>query len=210
MSLLECEAAKVLLNDATLSASTVRGCRRRGCRRRGAALGERDLPCFGRRELRDHARHVLRGQLSTLNRKTCEPIAREAGVARPPIQTFVGAGVGDDEDVMAQLRRHATEEFHDPDATFVVEGSAFPKKGTPSCGVPRQWCGRLGKRDNGQVGVFLAGVSGGRAAPLDRTLYLPRVVLAARLGRRPRASPAVSRAAAGPLRREVATRPEAD
>ena len=53
-----------------------------------AAFLERYLPCFGRRELRDHARHVLRGKLSTLNRKTCEPIAREAGVARQPIQTF--------------------------------------------------------------------------------------------------------------------------
>ena len=55
-----------------------------------------------------------------------------------------------------------------------MDGSAFPKKGTPSCGVPRQWCGRLGKVDNCQVGVFLACVSGGRAAPLDHTLSLPR------------------------------------
>lgn len=169
MSLLECEEAKVLLNDATLTASTVRG-----CRRRVTAFLERYLPCFGRRELRDHALQVLRGKLSTLNRKTCEPIAREAGVARKPVQTFVGAGLWDDELVMAELRRHAIEEFHDPEATFVVDGSAFPKKGTQSCGVQRQWCGRLGKIDNCQVGVFLACVSGGRAAPLDHTLYLPR------------------------------------
>lgn len=169
MSLLDCEEAKVLLNDATLTASTVRG-----CRRRVTAFLERYLPCFGRRELRDHAVRVLRGKLSALNRKTCEPIAREAGVARKPLQTFVGAGTWDDEAVMSELRRHATQEFADPDATFVVDGSAFPKKGTQSCGVQRQWCGRLGKVDNCQVGVFLACVSGGRAAPVDRTLYLPR------------------------------------
>jgi SRSO17 transposase len=169
MSLLEHEEAKLLLNDATLTASTVSG-----CRRRVTAFLERYLPCFGRRELRDHAVQVLRGKLSALNRKTCEPIAREAGVARKPVQTFVGAGVWNDEDVMSELRRHATEEFCDPNATLVVDGSAFPKKGTQSCGVQRQWCGRLGKVDNCQVGVFLACVSGGRAAPLDRTLYLPR------------------------------------
>ena len=168
MSLLEREEAKVLLNDAMLTASTVQG-----CRRRVTAFLERYLPCFGRREQRDHAIQVLRGKLSALDRKTCEPIAREAGVARKPLQTFVGAGAWDDEAVMSELRRHATEEFRDPDATFVVDGSAFPKKGTQSCGVQRQWCGRLGKIDNCQVGVFLACVSGGRSAPLDRTLYLP-------------------------------------
>lgn len=87
MSLLEREEARVLLNDATLTASTVQG-----CRRRVTAFLERYLPCFGRREQRDHAVQVLRGKLSALDRKTCEPIAREAGVARKPVQTFVGAG----------------------------------------------------------------------------------------------------------------------
>lgn len=169
MSLLEREEARVLLNDAMLTANTVRG-----CRRRVTGFLERYLPCFGRREQRDHAVQVLRGKLSALDRKTCEPIAREAGVARKPVQTFVGAGAWDDEAVMSELRGHATEEFDDPDATFVVDGSAFPKKGTQSCGVQRQWCGRLGKIDNCQVGVFLACVSGGRPAPLDCTLYLPR------------------------------------
>lgn len=169
MSLLEREEARVLLNDATLTASTVQG-----CRRRVTAFLERYLPCFGRREQRDHAVQVLRGKLSALDRKTCEPIAREAGVARKPVQTFVGAGAWDDEAVMSELRRHVTEAFADPDATFVVDGSAFPKKGTQSCGVQRQWCGRLGKVDNCQVGVFLACVSGGRLAPLDCGLYLPR------------------------------------
>ena len=48
----------------------------------------------------------------------------------------------DDEAVMTELRRHATEEFSDPDATFVVDGSTFPKKG-------KQWCGRLAARQQG-------------------------------------------------------------
>jgi SRSO17 transposase len=64
--------------------------------------------------------------------------------------------------------------YHDPEATFVLDGSGFPKKGTESCGVQRQWCGRLGKVDNCQVGVFLACVSQGRVGPLGRRLYLPQ------------------------------------
>jgi SRSO17 transposase len=55
----------------------------------------------------------------------------------------------------------------------VIDPSAFPKKGTESCGVGRQWCGRLGKVDNCQVGVFLAYAAPSGYGPLDRQLYLP-------------------------------------
>ena len=169
MSLLEQPEAKALLVDAELSSATVRGCR-------GRLQGflRRYLPRFFRQEHRDHAEVVLAGRLSHLDRKTCEPIARAAGVERKPIQLFVGNGAWDDEGVMTELRRHVSEEFADPNATFVIDGSSFPKKGTESCGVERQWCGRLGKVDNCQVGVFLSCVSAGRAAPLDRQLYLPK------------------------------------
>lgn len=169
MSVLEYKEAKVLLGDATLDASTVRGCRQRLTR-----FLQRYLPWFYREEQRGHAELVIRGRLSHLDRKTCEPIARQAGVQRKPVQQFVGAGKWDDEAVMGELRRHVAESFDDPNATFVIDGSAFPKKGTESCGVQRQWCGRLGKVDNCQVGVFLSCVSQGRAGPLGRRLYLPR------------------------------------
>jgi SRSO17 transposase len=56
---------------------------------------------------------------------------------------------------------------------LVVDGSGFPKKGTASCGVKRQWCGRLGKLENCQVGVFVAYASAQGHAPLDRRLFLP-------------------------------------
>ena len=39
---------------------------------------------------------------------------------------------------------------------IVFDPSAFAKKGTKSVGVARQWCGRLGKVENCQVGVYMA------------------------------------------------------
>ncbi len=42
---------------------------------------------------------------------------------------------------------------------IVFDPSAFAKKGTKSVGVARQWCGRLGKVENCQVGIYMAYVS---------------------------------------------------
>jgi SRSO17 transposase len=74
---------------------------------------------------------------------------------------------------MGELRQHVREELAEPDGVVVIDPSAFPKKGAESCGVARQWCGRLGKVDNCQVGVFLAYAAQAGYAPLDRRLYLP-------------------------------------
>src|SRR3954470_19168702 len=168
MSLLDHPDAQALLNDATISPDAVRD-----CTDRLAGFLRRYLPRFYRVEQRDNATTVIRGLLGGLERKTCEPIAIEAGLARKPIQFFVGSGKWDDEAVMSELRAHVGEGLSEPDGVVVVDGSAFPKKGTESCGVARQWCGRLGKVDNCQVGVFLAYAAGGGYAPLDRRLYLP-------------------------------------
>jgi SRSO17 transposase len=168
MSLLEHPTAIALLSDADVSAADVRG-----CRRRLEHFLHRYLPRFYREEQRELAQVVLQGKLSNLERKTSEPIAYLAHRERKPVQHFVGAGAWDDESVMAELRRHVAEEMADPNAVLVLDPSGFPKKGDASCGVARQWCGRLGKVDNCQVGVFLAYVTARGYAPLDRQLYLP-------------------------------------
>ncbi|HMB06245.1 MAG TPA: IS701 family transposase [Isosphaeraceae bacterium] len=168
MSLLDHPDAQALLADAVLRPEGVRD-----CQDRLTAFLQRYLPRFYRAEQRTHATLVIRGLLSGLQRKTCEPIAIEAGVHRKPIQFFVGSGKWDDEAVMAELRRHVREELGDPRAILILDPSAFPKTGTESCGVARQWCGRLGKQDNCQLGVFLAYAAPGGYAPLDRRLYLP-------------------------------------
>jgi SRSO17 transposase len=168
MSLLEQPTAQALLADAEISAASVRGCSRRLER-----FLQRYLPRFYREEQRALAEVVVQGKLSKLERKTAEPIAYLAGLERKPVQHFVGAGLWDDEAVMTALRQHVAQEWADPDAVLVLDPSSFAKKGTASCGVGRQWCGRLGKVENCQVGVFAAYVTARGYAPVDRQLYLP-------------------------------------
>src|SRR3954466_12772577 len=169
MSLLEHPEAQAILADAVLTPEAVRGCEDRLSR-----FLERYLPRFRRAEQRHNAALVIRGLLSGLQRKTCEPIAIEAGVHRKPIQFLVGAGKWDDEAVMAELRRHVAEGLADDRAVLVLDATTFPKSGADSCGVGRQWCGRLGKQENCQRGIFLAYAAARGYAPLDRRLYLPK------------------------------------
>jgi SRSO17 transposase len=168
MSLLDHPDARALLADATLTPEAVEG-----CQDRLTAFLQRYLPRFYRVEHRAHARTVIHGLLSGLERKTCEPIASQAGLHRKTIQTFVGAGAWDDDGVLDELRAHVREELADPQAIAILDSSGFVKKGTASCGVARQWCGRLGKVDNCQVGVFLAYAAPHGGALVDRRLYLP-------------------------------------
>ena len=59
------------------------------------------------------------------------------------------------------------------DACLLIDESGFAKQGKGSVGVSRQWLGRLGKVDNGQVAVFGALANGQFSVPIDARLYLP-------------------------------------
>lgn len=168
MSLLEHPEAQALLSDAEVTPGDVGGCRAHITR-----FLKRYLPLFYRDEQRGHAAAFVRGLLSGLPRKSVEPIAAQADVPRKNLELFVGSGAWDDETVMTELRRHVREELAEPEGLIVIDPSSFPKKGTHSCGVTRQWCGRLGKKENSQLGVFLAYVSSKGHALVDRRLYLP-------------------------------------
>jgi len=61
----------------------------------------------------------------------------------------------------------------EPDGIIAFDPSSFPKRGTHSVGVKRQWCGHRGKVDNCQVGVYMGYVSRHDHALLDFRLYLP-------------------------------------
>jgi SRSO17 transposase len=135
---------------------------------------ERYAPRFYRLEQRDHARTYMEGRLSDLPRKTCEPIATDHDQNRWLIQHFVGMGLWEDEKILSELHLHVREELGDPAGILILDGSDFEKKGNQSVGVKRQWCGRLGKVENCQAGVYLAYAGNGDAALVDHRLYLPK------------------------------------
>lgn len=167
-TILEHPQAQELLAQTEVEPDTVHRCRQHLTR-----FIQRYLPFFYRAEQRQHAQIILQGKLTGLQRKTTEPIAMEADLKRRPLQHFVGAGGWQDDAVLAELRRHVGEELGEADGVLVLDPSAFPKKGIESCGVARQWCGRLGKVDNCQVGVFLAYVASRGQTLVDGRLFLP-------------------------------------
>jgi SRSO17 transposase len=127
-----------------------------------------------REEQRENAGQYVRGLLSNLSAKTAEAIAYLHDRDRQGVQKFVGQSGWDHRPLLAELARQVGAELGEPDAVLAFDPSAFAKKGDGSAGVQRQWCGRLGKLDNCQVGVYLAYVSRADHALVDTRLYLPR------------------------------------
>jgi SRSO17 transposase len=60
-----------------------------------------------------------------------------------------------------------------PVAAWIVDDTAFPKKGRHSVGVARQYCGQLGKQENCQVAVSLSVANEHASLPVALELYLP-------------------------------------
>jgi SRSO17 transposase len=135
---------------------------------------ERYAQCFGREEAQAHARQYVQGLLVKGERRNAENIAEaiEGGVVRN-LQKFVGQGRWQDDTVLEEMQHHAVTELGDPDGVINVDETGFPKKGTKSVGVKRQYAGCLGRVDNCQIGVFASYMTPAGHVLLDRRLFLP-------------------------------------
>jgi SRSO17 transposase len=127
-----------------------------------------------RREQVEHAGTFVQGLLSDLGHKNAESIAYRFGQERMSLQWFIGVSSWDDAPLRNELVRQVGEQLGEADGVIVFDPSAFPKSGRESVGVARQWCGRLGKVDNCQVGIYMGYVSSREHALLDMRLYLPK------------------------------------
>ena len=130
--------------------------------------------CLVRDEQRRHAHTYLAGLVSDLKRKNTEAIAYRHDLDRNGLQHFVGSSSWDHQPLLGELARQVGTDLGDPDGVIVFDPSGFAKKGIASVGVKRQWLGRLGKVDNGQVGIFMGYVSPREHALVDVRLYLPK------------------------------------
>ena len=127
-----------------------------------------------RREQVEHAGTFVRGLLSDLEHKNAESIAYRFDQERMPLQWFIGVSPWDDAPLRDELVRQVGGQLGEANGVIVFDPSAFPKSGKESVGVARQWCGRLGKIDNCQVGIYMAYVSSREHALVDMRLYLPK------------------------------------
>src|SRR5918993_1332250 len=139
------------------------------------AVGNRLSDHFARSEVRQRAQDYLRGLLSEAERKNSWQLAEVAGNYTPyGIQHLLGRASWDADALREDLREYVIEHLlADSESCLIVDERGFIKKGEQSVGVKRQYTGTVGKRENCQVGVFLAYASGRGQAFIDRELYLP-------------------------------------
>jgi len=115
----------------------------------------------------------LQGLMLPIEHKAIQPMAMalENGDIQA-MQQFIGQGRWQDGRLLRKHWQLVDETLGEADGVWIVDASGFPKKGKHSVGVARQWCGRLGKVENCQVGVFAAYASRQGYTLLDRRLYL--------------------------------------
>src|SRR3989440_3721435 len=139
-------------------------------------LGEFVVPYQQALETEAGQRNVhlyLQGLLSHLPGKNAEDIATFVDVQRQVVQEFIGTAPWDHRPLIEVLVGQVVDRFGEPDGIIAFDPSSFPKRGTHSVGVKRQWCGHRGKVDNCQVGVFMGYVSRHDHTLLDFRLSLP-------------------------------------
>jgi SRSO17 transposase len=113
--------------------------------------------CFVRREPREHFLRYMAGQLSSLERKSIEPMAihLEGGNIRG-MQRFISDDVWKEEEMRRIYHAMVADEMGEPRGMIIFDESGFVKQGEDSVGVARQYCGTIGQVENCQVGVFAA------------------------------------------------------
>ena len=122
------------------------------------------------------------GLLLPGERKSVEPIAARLApdnVRRmhQSLHHVVADAPWSDKAVLGQVRDSVLPAMrkHGPIVCWIVDDTGFPKKGSHSVGVTRQYCGQVGKQDNCRVAVSLSVATWSSSLPIAYQLYLPEV-----------------------------------
>jgi SRSO17 transposase len=89
---------------------------------------------------------------------------------------FVADASWSDEAVLQAVHKHVLDEIQahaGAPEVLLIDDTGYPKQGTHSVGVARQYCGQLGKQDNCQVAVSLSVANQAYSVPVGYRLYLP-------------------------------------
>jgi SRSO17 transposase len=145
-----------------------------GMLKRLEQFAEPFVAAFVRRDSKANIQMYLGGLLSDAERKNVESIAYRYDRQRGGLQYFIGQSSWSHHPLQQELARQVGKGLGQDDGVIGFDPSGFEKCGTESVGVQRQWLGRLGKVDNGQVGVYMAYASRKEYALVDERLYLPK------------------------------------
>ena len=147
---------------------------------RFAAYLDEIVSALGHASRDEPARAYCTGLLLPGERKSVEPMAARLDPERvqarhQSMHHIVAQAAWDDAAVLGAVRRAVIPaiERHGPLAYWIVDDTAFPKQGTHSVGVARQYCGVLGKQENCQVAVSLSVANDQASLPIAYQLYLP-------------------------------------
>jgi SRSO17 transposase len=125
-----------------------------------------------RKDQRARGACYLRGLMLDGRRKSIEPMAQRLGeVHYQALHHFVAVSPWDWRPVRRRLAERLVDELEP--TVWAVDDTGFPKDGTHSVGVQRQYCGTLGKTANCQLGVSVNAVTEAASCPLDWRLFLP-------------------------------------
>jgi SRSO17 transposase len=113
----------------------------------------------------------VRGLLTDGARKSMQPMAARLGVDHQGLQQFISSSTWDYEAVRRNVARWAVDAV-DP-AAYVVDDTGFPKDGTASPCVARQYSGTLGKTGNCQIGVSVQMVTDTASLAANWRLFCP-------------------------------------
>jgi SRSO17 transposase len=124
-------------------------------------------------------RNYCTGLLLDGERKSVEPMAARLApdhvlAMHESLHHFVAQSPWSDADMLRQVRNYVLPAMQKggPVTAWIVDETSFVKKGTHSVGVARQYCGRLGKKENCQVAVSLSVATATGSLPIDWRLYL--------------------------------------
>jgi len=136
---------------------------------------DRFAPLFRKASVVEKAKHYLCGLFQADN-KNMERMAEVVeGADSQQLHHFNGNSPWRARPVCDQVAREANVLLGgQQNSCLLLDESGFVKKGENSVGVARQWLGRIGKVDNGQVGVFATLSNGINHTFIDVQFYLPK------------------------------------
>jgi len=137
----------------------------------------------GHEDRHEPVKSYCKGLLLPGERKSIEPMAarlapdpKHTQRTRQSLHHLVAKAPWSDQSLLERVRQDVLPVMRRQGAVvaWIVDDTGFPKKGTHSVGVTRQYCGQVGKQENCRVAVSLSVATWSSSLPIAYRLYLPQ------------------------------------